>query len=307
MSDAAMSVTIEWFGCATFRVRAGELTLFFDTYLDKAPGVPSAGLQVAEVDRADFLFISHAHFDHVYGADTIAKATGATVAGNYETARLMRANGVPEDRIIATAGGDTIDCGRGVTVRALPSQHSCLYAASSPDSGQACLGDLGITAQERQARVQGLFGLLPSLSDETRGYFDLAVGSTSTYDGGQLAYLLRSPAGSLLVTASSGYWRGIFEPLRPDVAILGATGRPNLDGEPYQGSLADFLAEEAALLGHPEVIFCHHDPLLPPLAGATDITDAETRLRDIPGQRCRRLEYGVPAAVFEQPLGESPA
>lgn len=260
MSDAAMSVTVEWFGCATFRVRAGGLTLFFDTYLDKAPGVPAAGLQAAEVDRADFLFISHAHFDHVYGADTIAKATGATVVGNYETVRLMRANGAPDAHIIATAGGDTIDCGHGVTVRALASQHSCLYAASSPDSGEACLGDLGITAQERQARVQGLFDLLPSLSDEARAYFDLAARSTSTYDGGQLAYLLQSPAGSLLVTASSGYWRGIFESLRPDVAILGATGRPNLDGEPYQGSLADFLAEEAALLGHPEVIFCHHDP-----------------------------------------------
>jgi hypothetical protein len=43
------------------------------------------------------------------------------------------------------------------------------------------------------------------------------------------------------------------------VAILGATGRPVLDCEPYQGSLAGFLAEEAALLGHPEVIFSLHD------------------------------------------------
>lgn len=300
MSDAAMSVTIEWFGCSTFRVRAGELTLFFDTYLDKAPGVPDAGLRAAGVDRAGFLFISHAHFDHVYGADTIAKATGATVVGNYETAGLMRANGVPDAQILATAGGDTVDCGHGVTVRALPSQHSCLYAASSPDSGQACLGDLGITAQARQARVQDLFALIPSLSDEARGYFELAAHSTSTYDGGQLAYLLQSPAGSLLVSSSSGYWRGIFEPLRPDVAVLGASGRPNLDGEPYQGSLADFLAEEAALLGHPEVILCHHDPLLPPLIGATEITDAETRLQGIPGQRYRRLEYGSPAAVFAE-------
>jgi L-ascorbate metabolism protein UlaG (beta-lactamase superfamily) len=300
MSDAAMSVTVEWFGCATFRVRAGELTLFFDTYLDKAPGVPPAGLRAGEVDRADFLFISHAHFDHVYGADTIAKATGATVVGNYETARLMRANGVADAQIIATAGGDTVDCGHGVTVRALPSQHSCLYAASSHASGQACLGDLGVTAQERQARVQALFALLPSLSGEIRAYFDLAARSTSTYEGGQLAYLLQSPAGSLLVTASSGYWRGIFEPLRPDVAILGATGRPNLDGDPYQGSLADFLAEEAALLGHPEVILCHHDPLLPPLVGATDITDVETRLTDVPGHRYLRLEYGTPTTVFTE-------
>jgi L-ascorbate metabolism protein UlaG (beta-lactamase superfamily) len=298
MSDAAMSVTIEWFGCATFRVRAGELTLFFDTYLDKAPGVPAAGLRAAEVEQADFLFISHAHFDHIYGADTIAKATGATVVGNYETARVVRANGVPDTQIIATAGGDTVDCGHGVTVRALPSQHSCLYAASSLDSGQACLGDLGITAQERQARVQDLFTLFPSLSDEGRSFFELAAGSTSAYDGGQIAYLLQSPAGSLLVSASSGYWRGIFEPLRPDVAILGASGRPNLDGEPYQGSLADFLAGQAALLGQPEVILCHYDPLLPPLAGATDIADAETRLKEIPGQGYRRLEYGAPAAIL---------
>jgi Beta-lactamase superfamily domain len=184
MSNAAMSVTIEWFGCATFRVRAGELTLFFDTYLDKAPSVPPAGLRAGEVDRADFLFISHAHFDHLYGADIIAKATGATLVGNYESVRLMRANGVPDAQIIATAGGDTVDCGHGITVRALPSQHSGLYAPGSPDSGQDCLGDLGVSAQQRQARTQTLFGRVFTLSDEDRAYFDVANHSTSSYDGG---------------------------------------------------------------------------------------------------------------------------
>ena len=44
-----------------------------------------------------------------------------------------------------------------------------------------------------------------------------------------------------------------------------------------------------------------------PAGGLTDITAAETRLKDIPGQRYRRLEYGVPAAIFTQPLGDSPA
>jgi pimeloyl-ACP methyl ester carboxylesterase len=77
-----------------------------------------------------------------------------------------------------------------------------------------------------------------------------------------------------------------------------ATGRPVLDGEPYEGSLADFLAEQAALLGHPEVIFCHYDPLLPPLSGATDITAAETRLKDVPGQRYRRLQHGTPTTIL---------
>ena len=85
-----------------------ELTPFFDTYLDKAPGVPPAGLRAADVDRADYLFISHAHFDHLYGADIIAKATGATLVGDAASVRLMRANGVPDAQIVATAGGDTV-------------------------------------------------------------------------------------------------------------------------------------------------------------------------------------------------------
>lgn len=294
-----MALTMEWFGCATFRVRVGGRTLFFDTYLDKAPGVPPAGLAADEVDEADVLFISHAHFDHVLGADIIARTTGALVVGNYETARLMAACGVPDEQILATAGGDTVDCGGGVTVRALPAQHSCLFATSGADSGQACLGDLGLSAQDRRAREQAIFDLLPHVSDEIRAYFASAEASTSHRDGGQLAYLLESPDGSVLVSASSGHWAGIVGGLRPDLAVLAAAGRPNVDGEPYQGSLADFLVEQAELLGRPRIILCHHDPLLPPVIGAVDVTEAEARLRALVGpDRYLTLGYGEPIDPF---------
>lgn len=291
-----MTSTVEWFGCATFRVRVGSSTLFFDTYLDKAPGVPPVGLTSAEVDEADFLFVSHAHFDHVYGADVIARATGATVVGNYETAHLMEANGVPGSQVLATAGGETVDCGAGVTVRVLPAQHSCLFAATAAlDSGSACLGDLDVSAQERRERTAALFDLMPSLSEPLQGFFAAADGHVSSRDGGQLAYLLESGDGSLLVNASSGYWRGIFDGLRPDVAILAAAGRPNVDGEPHQGSMADFLVEQAELLGRPEVVLCHHDPLLPPIIPAADVTEAERRLRDLLGpHRYHTLDYNTP-------------
>jgi L-ascorbate metabolism protein UlaG (beta-lactamase superfamily) len=293
------TLSVEWFGCATFRVRVGSSTLFFDTYLDKAPGVPSPGLSTADVDAADFAFISHAHFDHVLGADTIAKATGATVVGNYETAHLMTANGVPEAQVLPVAGGESVDCGDGVTVRVLPAQHSCLFATATPESGSACLGDLGISAQERRDRTAAIFDLLPTLSDPLRQFFGDAHGHASPRDGGQLAYLLECPSGSLLVSASSGYWSGIYAGLRPDVAILAAAGRPNVDGEPYQGSLSDFLVEEAALLGRPKVILCHHDPLLPPLMPAVDVSDAERRLRDLVGpDRYLTLSYGEPVTIL---------
>ena len=290
-----MRFSVEWFGCATFRVCIGDLTLFFDTYLDKAPGVPPCGLQASDVKAADFLFISHAHFDHVYGADVIAKATGAIVVGNYETAHLMQACGVPEEQVIATAGGDCIECDKSVRVRALPSQHSCLFAASAPDSHSSCLGDVGLSAQDRRQRERGLFDLIPTVSEEIRSYFAGAEGRTSALDGGQLAYLVESPEVSLLVSASSGYWKGIFDGLRPEVAILAAAGRPNVDGEPYQGSLSDFLVEQVELLGCPAVILCHHDPLLPPVMNGTDVSDAERRLRHLLGDdRLLSLSYGSP-------------
>lgn len=288
-----MTLALEWFGCTTFRVRTGSSTLFFDTYLDKAPGVPAGGLSAADVDTADLLFISHAHFDHVLGADAIARATGATVVGNHETAHLMAANGVPDAQILAVAGGETVDCGDGVSVRVLPAQHSCLFAGSTPDSGAACLGDLGVSAQDRRDRVAAIFDLLPTLSEPLRRWFHDAGGHASPRDGGQLAYLLECPSGSILVSASSGHWSGIFAGLRPDVAILAAAGRPNVDGEPYQGSLADFLVEQAELLGRPTVVLCHHDPLLPPLMPAVDVSDAERRLRELLGpDRYLRLSYG---------------
>ncbi len=49
----------------------------------------------------------------------------------------------------------------------------------------------------------------------------------------------------------------------------------------------------SALLGHPEVILCHYDPLLPPLLGAADIAAAETRLKETPGQGYLRLSTAL--------------
>src|SRR6266702_1195199 len=97
-------LTLEWLGCATFRVRVAGLTLFFDTYVDRVPGTGSSGVSAAAVDEADFVFLSHAHFDHMLGADVIARRTGARVVGSYECARILRANGVPDTQVLPASG-----------------------------------------------------------------------------------------------------------------------------------------------------------------------------------------------------------
>src|SRR5690348_5804853 len=86
---------------------------------------------------------------------------------------------------------------------------------------QDCLGDLGVPVQQRQARTQAVFGRIFTASDEDRAYFDLANHSTSSYDGGQLAYLLESPPGrcsSPPVPATGGPYSSRSAPTWPSSA-----------------------------------------------------------------------------------------
>ncbi len=271
------AATLEWLGCATFRVCVKGLTLFFDTFVDRVPSAEPVGVRAAEITRADFVFISHAHLDHILGADVVAKNSGAPVVGSYETIRVLRENGVPGEQLWPVSGGETIDCGRGVSVSVFPALHSCIWAAGSADAGAPCCGELAIPYQERQARTERVLDSLHATTAEISDYVGAALPRVSLADGGQLNYLLRSPEGSVLVSASAGCWSGIMRDLRPDVAVLSIAGRPNLDGEPFQGSMAQFVAGEVAMLRPQRVVFCHHDAWLPPLPAI----DAEPVAREL--------------------------
>ena len=98
---------------------------------------------------------------------------------------------------------------------------------------------------------------------------DSAVGHSPHGDGGALLYLFETPEGSLLYQDTSGHWTGILDGLQPDVAILAAAGRGNVDGEPIQGSLADFLGRQVAALGPRRLFLSHHDDWLPGFSTAT--------------------------------------
>ncbi len=292
---ASNDLTIEWFGCTTFRVRVGGLTLWFDTFVDRLPGAEPVGLASQDIDDADFVFVSHAHFDHLLGADTVAKNTGAPIVGSYESIRVMRENGVEASQCWPVSGGERIDCGHDVQVRVFPSLHSCLFAKADSDTGAPCLGDLDVTYQERRDKVDALWGAMQQVVPADQAH--TIEHRTSRHDGGQLNYLLETPRGTVFVAASSGYWSGILRDLRADVAVLAVTGRPNVDGEPYQGSLADFVVGEVAALQPEEVVFCHHDawmPVLPPVdTGAAALAIGE----HTPNASLVTLAYGDPVRL----------
>ncbi|KAM0387376.1 hypothetical protein ACHAQC_010745 [Fusarium culmorum] len=102
-----MDATIEWLGLTTFRIKTNGLVIFLDTWLDRPDVMPKA-LAIDDVTEADYIFISHAHFDHLPGADKIAIKTGAHVVANGEAINILRSAGVPEDQLIPVAGGERI-------------------------------------------------------------------------------------------------------------------------------------------------------------------------------------------------------
>jgi L-ascorbate metabolism protein UlaG (beta-lactamase superfamily) len=267
-----MATSLDWYGCATFRLRTAGLTIFLDAYIDRAEGAPGPGLTADDVDECDWILVGHSHFDHLYGAERIARRTGARIVGSYETVRIMAEAGVPDEQMICVAGGETVALSDDVRVSVFPSQHSCVWSQTKMrDAGEECLGDLGLTLQEQQARFAELrnylSGGLPHASLEHL----LAALQGDRGDGGALVYVLDTPDGRLLYKDTSGHWTGILRDLRPDVAILAAAGRGNVDGEPIQGSLAGFVAREAEMLAPRRVVLAHHDDWLPGFSVATDV------------------------------------
>jgi len=69
---------IRYLGHAAFEIACDEIIVYIDPFLENSP------IKVSEIKKADFILISHDHFDHVGAAEEIANATGATVISTPE-------------------------------------------------------------------------------------------------------------------------------------------------------------------------------------------------------------------------------
>ncbi|KAL9562745.1 hypothetical protein ACKAV7_013097 [Fusarium commune] len=97
--------TAHW--ATTFRVTICGLTIFLDAWLER-PSCLDQYLSIEDVAEADYIFISHAHFDHIAGADRLSKRTGAMIVGNGEAIQVMRKAGVAEANLIPVSGGERV-------------------------------------------------------------------------------------------------------------------------------------------------------------------------------------------------------
>lgn len=77
-----MSVSLTWLGHACWTVKSSKHTLLVDPFLNDNP---SAKVKADDVS-ADFVLLTHGHFDHVADAASIANRCRATLVANYEIA-----------------------------------------------------------------------------------------------------------------------------------------------------------------------------------------------------------------------------
>ena len=136
---------------------------------------------------------------------------------------------------------------------------------------QVCIGDLGVTWQEQKAKFAELVQYLSTSLEPASVAHLMSSQQGDRGDGGALIFVFDTPDGRILYQDTSGHWTGIINNLRPDVAILAAAGRGNIDGEPIQGSLAQFVARQADLLRPRRLVLCHHDNWLPGFSIETDV------------------------------------
>jgi L-ascorbate metabolism protein UlaG (beta-lactamase superfamily) len=270
----------------------GSLVVFLDAYIDRVAGAPGTGLRADDIDRADWVVIGHSHFDHLWGAERIAHNTGATVIGSYESCRILSHSGVPASQLMPVSGGERVRLSDDVVVGVFPSLHSCVWSQTEMKGADAvCIGDLGLTHQEREARMADLGRHFASLGDDVMSHLTVA-NQGAKGDGGALVYVFETPDGSILYQDTSGHWSGILRDLRPDLAILAAAGRGNVDGEPIQGTLAQFVARQAWLVKARRVVLCHHDDWLPGFSTATDSGPIRDEInRWLPGTELADLSY----------------
>jgi L-ascorbate metabolism protein UlaG (beta-lactamase superfamily) len=107
--EPSMSTELTWFGHGTWSIKTGDLTLLLDPFLDDNPSAPVKASDV----NADYILVSHGHFDHVADVASIANRTGATVVANFEIAEWFSKNHGVQNTIGMNLGGKVeLPCGQ---------------------------------------------------------------------------------------------------------------------------------------------------------------------------------------------------
>jgi L-ascorbate metabolism protein UlaG (beta-lactamase superfamily) len=257
-SDQAKNgpVTLRYLGAAGWEISDGTTVILIDPYVSRINGPPPPGgsgsrsagdnrpkvgwddiatADIAAIDsrisRADFVLVTHTHYDHVLDVPQIALKTHALVIGTESTENVMRAYGVREEQLITVRGGEDYDFG-AFSLKVIPSIHSALdhkhYFSSE-------------TAPATLKAPLTLKQIHP--------------------EGGTQAYLVRLRGHQILAFGGMNYIERELEGLQPDVALVGAAGS--------RKEIYDYTGRLMRVLQYPPLVIpTHWDNFLLPYSAS---------------------------------------
>lgn len=241
-----VQVTLKYLGTAGWEISDGATIILIDPYLSRINGPPppegGTGHTVAEdtrrayrwtdlatpdetaidahIQKADFILVTHTHYDHVLDVPYIALKTHAAVIGTESTENVVRAFGVPEEQLLTVRGGEDYQF-RGFSIKVIPSIHSPLDHKRYFSSAVAPRGMKAPLTLEQMHP-----------------------------EGGTLAYLIRFPGHQILAFGGMNYIEREIAGLEPDVVLVGAGGS--------RREIYDYSGRLMRALGYPALVLPTH-------------------------------------------------
>lgn len=151
-SAPATRTQLQWYGQSAFKLTTptGKV-LLIDPWLTN-PVNPTGKTDLANLNRADLVLVTHGHFDHVGDAIAIAKKTNAPLVSTADLGRALVNVGYPQNLVTNTTqgnfGGELSLLNNEVRIAFIPAIHSSAVASDgSPAQFAGNPGGFLITVQ----------------------------------------------------------------------------------------------------------------------------------------------------------------
>lgn len=213
--------TLTWHGHATCSIETDDGTrLVIDPFFGDNP---ATDLTVDEVE-ADYILVTHGHFDHFADCIPLAKRTGATVISTFEIVAFCQEQGVENAHGMNIGGGFDFPFGR---VKMTPALHTGSVAGDESGTHTTDCGGFLLTLGESRLYHAGDTALIMDLQ-LLRGQVDVAllpIGDNFTMGPDDAARAVEFVQPEVVIPIHYGTWPVIEQDPERFRELVGSTAR----------------------------------------------------------------------------------